>query len=112
MPAPIIINISNIEKQKILACRYKDDLYDRLWEPYSGNQWTQLSSTFSNDDLIQNDYKLPAVVMNTAATPINAGASLNFYWDADNVTEQYYVYLHFSEDQNLAANETQNSTST
>ena len=44
--------------------------------------------------------------MSTAATPINASASLAFNWDAENATDQYYFYLHFTEVQKLPANET------
>ena len=43
--------------------------------------------------------------MSTAAKPKSASASLDFFWDADNATDHYYFYLHFTEVQ-LAANET------
>ncbi|XP_057734954.1 LRR receptor-like serine/threonine-protein kinase IOS1 isoform X2 [Arachis stenosperma] len=94
-----------------LTYRYKDDPYDRIWEPYWDDKWTQLSSGFSNDDFIQNDFKPPAVVMETAATPKNATASLDFQWEDDyadnNETQhQYYFYLHFAELQKLGANQT------
>ncbi|XP_024628961.1 probable LRR receptor-like serine/threonine-protein kinase At1g05700 isoform X2 [Medicago truncatula] len=87
-----------------LQYRYKDDVYDRVWFPFQLNEMKRLST---NDDLlIQNNYKLPAVVMNTAVTPINASAPLQFHWNADNVNDQYYAYLHFNEVEKLAANET------
>jgi len=87
-----------------LQYRYKDDVYDRVWFPFQLNEMKRLST---NDDLlIQNNYQLPAVVMNTAVTPVNAGVPLQFYWDADNVNDQYYAYLHFNEVEKLAANET------
>ncbi|XLQ98793.1 hypothetical protein S83_064992, partial [Arachis hypogaea] len=94
-----------------LIYRYKDDPYDRIWEPYWDDKWTQLSSRLSNDDLDQNDFKPPAVVMETAATPKNATASLDFQWEDDyadnNETQhQYYFYLHFAELQKLGANQT------
>ena len=106
MPVSFVIKISNTEKNKIVAYRYKDDLHDRLWEPYSNNQWTELSGSLTNDNIDQNDYDLQAVVMSTAVTPIDASASLDFYWDADNATDQYYFHLHFTGVQKLAANET------
>ena len=71
--------------------------------------WTQLSSTLSKDDLTQNDYKLPAIIMLTAATPTNPSASFNFLSFPlvnANVNEQYYVFMHFHEVEKLAANET------
>jgi len=87
-----------------LQYRYKDDVYDREWFPLQLNEMKRLST---NDDLlIQNIYTLPAVVMNTAVTPVNASAPIQFHWDADNVIDQYYTYLHFNEVEKLAANET------
>ncbi|RDX77365.1 LRR receptor-like serine/threonine-protein kinase IOS1, partial [Mucuna pruriens] len=89
-----------------LEYRYKDDVYDRIWRPNGFKWWTQLSSTLNPDDLTQNEYIPPAVVMSTAATPTNASAPLKFYWDADNETEQFYIYMHFNEVEKLKANET------
>ncbi|QHN76030.1 putative LRR receptor-like serine/threonine-protein kinase [Arachis hypogaea] len=91
--------------------RYKDDIYDRIWEPYWDDKWTQLSSSLSNDEFDQNHFKPPAVVLKTAATPKNATASLDFHWEDDyadnNETQhQYYFYLHFAELQKLGANQT------
>ena len=108
MPISFVIKISNTEKNNIVVYRYKDDLHDRLWEPYSNNQWTELSGSLTNDNIIErDDFDLPAVVMSTAVTPTDANAaSLDFYWDADNATDQYYFYMHFLEVQKLAANET------
>ncbi|KAL5176340.1 putative leucine-rich repeat receptor-like protein kinase [Glycine soja] len=88
-----------------LVYRYNYDVYDRIWVPHGFNQWTQLSSTL-NLDIFQNDYKLPEVVMSTAATPINASAPFQFYWDPDNVNEKFYIYMHFNEVKILAENET------
>ncbi|KAK7255516.1 hypothetical protein RIF29_28929 [Crotalaria pallida] len=89
-----------------LTYRYKDDAYDRIWVPLPFNLWTQVStSLLSNDDLAQNHYKPPAVVMSTAATPINASAPFEFYWDPDNVDTQYKVFMHFNEVQKLKPNE-------
>ncbi|KAL1293055.1 hypothetical protein HN51_053633 [Arachis hypogaea] len=91
-----------------LTYRYMDDFHDRLWEPYSNDQWTQLHNPISND-LPSNEYELPNSVIWTAATPRNAnGVSLDFYFDTLNVTtqQQCYFYLHFAEVQNLAPNET------
>ncbi|XP_057454468.1 LRR receptor-like serine/threonine-protein kinase IOS1 isoform X1 [Lotus japonicus] len=86
--------------------RFKDDVYDRIWAPLPFKRWTQLSTSLSPDDLAQNDYKLPAVVMSTAATSVNASAPFQFYWDPDNAKEQYYIYMHFNEVEKLAPNET------
>ncbi|XLS70188.1 hypothetical protein HN51_027053 [Arachis hypogaea] len=93
-----------------LTYRYKDDPYDRIWEPYWDQKWIQLSGRLSNDDMGQNDFKLPALVMETSATPKNATASLDFYWEDDyhnNETQhQYYFYFHFADLRKLAPNQT------
>ncbi|MCH80001.1 receptor-like protein kinase, partial [Trifolium medium] len=89
-----------------LEYRYKDDVYDRIWLPYESSDWRRLTTSLINDDLVQNTYKPPAIVMSTAVTPINATAPLQFHWDADDVNDQYYVYRHFNEVEELAANET------
>lgn len=51
-------------------------------------------------------YKPPAIVMSTAATPANVSAPLVIRWKPADPTEQFYVYLHFMEIQELATNET------
>jgi len=90
-----------------VVCRYKDDVYDRIWMPNRFNKWTQLSSTLDpGGDLLQNKYKPPKVVMSTAATPINPSAPLDFYWDSNNVNEGFYIYMHFNDVEKLATNET------
>ncbi|KAJ1420256.1 Serine-threonine/tyrosine-protein kinase, catalytic domain [Sesbania bispinosa] len=54
--------------------RYSDDVYDRVWTPLTFKQWKKLSTTLNPDDLVQSNYRPPAVVMSTAATPVNASA--------------------------------------
>ncbi|KAJ1420261.1 Serine-threonine/tyrosine-protein kinase, catalytic domain [Sesbania bispinosa] len=85
--------------------RYKDDVYDRLWGIDPFKFWKPLNTSLGPDDLGQNKYKPPAVVMSTAATPINASAPLEFSWDSDNVNEKYYIYMHFNEVEKLTTNE-------
>ncbi|QHO33326.1 putative LRR receptor-like serine/threonine-protein kinase [Arachis hypogaea] len=100
-----------MRRDVMLVYRYKDDPYDRIWEPYWDDRWTQLSSGLSNDGLNLNSFKPPAVVMETAATPKNATDSLDFQWEDDytdnNETQhQYYFYLYFAELRKLGANQT------
>ena len=68
--------------------------------------WAPLSTSLNNDDLAQNSYEPPAVVMSTAAKPVNVSAPLQLEWPADNVYDRYYIYLHFNEVEKLAKNET------
>jgi hypothetical protein len=66
-----------------------------------------LSTSTNNINLsFSNPYKPLAIVMSTVVTPVNESAPLQFHWDADNVNDQYYFYMYFSEVQELAANET------
>ncbi|MED6146636.1 hypothetical protein PIB30_036426 [Stylosanthes scabra] len=90
-----------------LTYRYKDDTYDRIWKPYWNKEWTQLSTSSVNINNLNNSVTIPpAIVMSSAATPINSSASLDIKWDADAVTDNFYFYLHFNEIQELKANET------
>ncbi|KAK7261756.1 hypothetical protein RIF29_28075 [Crotalaria pallida] len=87
--------------------RYKDDVYDRFWDPYGYNKdWTQLSVSIEADSLIQNIYKPPVIVMSTAATPVNASAPMVISWEPENQADQFYVYMHFKEVQVLKKNQT------
>ncbi|MCH89846.1 receptor-like protein kinase, partial [Trifolium medium] len=86
--------------------RYKDDIYDRIWLPYESSDWRQLSTSLNNDELDKNDYKVPAIVLRTAVTPVNASAPLQFNLDADSINDKYYLYMHFNEVEKLAGNET------
>jgi len=91
----------------LVMCRYKDDVYDRIWLPYeSSSDWVRLNTSLNNDDLVQDRYKPPVIVMSTAVTLVNASAPLQLVWDADNENDQYYSYLLFNEVEKLAANET------
>jgi hypothetical protein len=44
--------------------------------------------------------------MNTAATSVNESDPLQYYWDADDVTDEYYLYLYFNEVEEFKASET------
>ncbi|KAL5822642.1 hypothetical protein ACOSQ4_020542 [Xanthoceras sorbifolium] len=88
--------------------RYKDDVYDRIWWPYYGDDnWTAIStSSLTVDSGGSNDYKPPSAVMKSAGTPKNASKPLDFGLDTGNDTSlRFYVYLHFAEIQELQANE-------
>ncbi|XLR43007.1 hypothetical protein HN51_027043 [Arachis hypogaea] len=93
------------------TCRYRDDIYDFLWEPYSVNGWRQLISTNIDPNpsqkkaYIDKNYVPPASVMRTAATPRNARDSLDFYFQFDYVAQIHVVRFYFAEVQKLSANE-------
>lgn len=85
--------------------RYDYDALDRIWVPYTYNKWTQLTTSLTVDAQIHNDYQVPSIAMRTASTPINASASMDFFWESPDTSTEYYVYLHFAELQQLKANQ-------
>ena len=78
-------------------------MYDRFWDYGDTNNWTQFSVSISADALVQNVYKPPAIVMSTAVTPPNVSAPLVIRWEPEHETDQFHVYMHFTE---LFANQT------
>ncbi|KAK0597365.1 hypothetical protein LWI29_024556 [Acer saccharum] len=87
--------------------RYKDDVYDRIWLPYYGDDnWTSISTSLIVDSESSNIYKPPSIVMKSAGTPKNASKPLNVRMETgDDTSLRFYVYLHFAEIQELQANE-------
>jgi hypothetical protein len=62
--------------------RYKDDVYDRIWEPFKFNNFNNLNSSFSLDSLVQNGYiYIPPIVMSTAVTSVNFESSIDMNWE-------------------------------
>lgn len=83
--------------------RYPDDAYDRLWNRRSLSGLTHVSTT---SDVSNGIYNLPKSVRQNAATLTNASLPLTISWIPENPNDQFYVYLHFAEIQDLQANET------
>ncbi|XP_028202262.1 LRR receptor-like serine/threonine-protein kinase IOS1 isoform X3 [Glycine soja] len=93
--------------------RYHYDVYDRFWsyddvDTWYDNvdKWKQLNFPIDADSLVQNEYQPPAVVMSTAVTPANVSAPLVISWKPYDPKESFYVYMHFTEIQVLAKNQT------
>ncbi|XP_059630738.1 probable LRR receptor-like serine/threonine-protein kinase At1g05700 isoform X2 [Cornus florida] len=86
--------------------RYKDDVYDREWRPYSQN-YTKLSTPSSNS-IVESDglYNPPSEVMSSAIKPNVSSDSLYFSWEPVTPTDQFYIYLYFAEVQVLQKNQT------
>ncbi|XP_048608152.1 probable LRR receptor-like serine/threonine-protein kinase At5g59680 [Brassica napus] len=84
--------------------RYPDDTYDRQWFPRSLSWLTHISTTSGVSD--GQSYNLPKAVRQSAATPTNASLPLTISWTPENPNDQFYMYLHFAEIQDLQANET------
>lgn len=88
--------------------RYNYDVYDRFWYTYDGlnNDWKELSTSIPTNSFVQNLFKPPEIVMSTAITPVNASAPLIISWEPENQTDLFYVYMHFTEIEVLAKNQT------
>ncbi|OAO95441.1 hypothetical protein AXX17_AT5G59060 [Arabidopsis thaliana] len=84
--------------------RYPDDVYDRRWYGFVLPSWTVISTNLSVRN--HNDYDPPKKALATAATPSNASAPLTISWTPVNPGDQYYLYSHFSEIQDLQSNDT------
>ncbi|XP_019095685.1 PREDICTED: probable LRR receptor-like serine/threonine-protein kinase At1g51810 [Camelina sativa] len=88
------------------SIRYPDDVYDRDWHSYFVEKlWLPITMGLSLDTN-DNEYDPPERVMQTAAIPIDANATLEVEWSAESPTTQFYAYLYFSELQILQANDT------
>ncbi|XP_014500547.1 LRR receptor-like serine/threonine-protein kinase IOS1 [Vigna radiata var. radiata] len=92
--------------------RYPVDVYDRVWYARShwsacnfGENWKSLSSSNPDNFLNQNGYK-PGEIMSTAVEPENDSAPLVISWEPQNETDQFYVYMYFTEIQVLTKNQT------
>ncbi|XP_019087932.1 PREDICTED: probable LRR receptor-like serine/threonine-protein kinase PAM74 [Camelina sativa] len=85
--------------------RYPDDIYDRRWHNYFLTGWAQIFTSLevSNDN---SNYNPPKKAFVTAATPSNASAPLTISWTPDSPADQYYLYSHFAEIQDLQSNGT------
>ncbi|KAI5336934.1 hypothetical protein L3X38_016203 [Prunus dulcis] len=91
------------QNANLTSYRYPYDVFDRFWNGYYDNDWTQLITTSTIDN--SNNFRPPEIVLSTAATSKNKNGSLEIRWlPSDNVME-YYVYMHFSEVEKLPGNQ-------
>lgn len=81
--------------------RYGDDVFDRIWLPDSFKYWEPISSSYGSNTLSNNEYRPPVSVMSTAAIPVDVSEPLMFYWETDYPSQQFYIYMHFAEVQDL-----------
>uniref|UniRef100_M4CR60 Protein kinase domain-containing protein n=1 Tax=Brassica campestris TaxID=3711 RepID=M4CR60_BRACM len=84
--------------------RYPSDEYDRVWSSSLRDEWTLVSTTLQVNNF--NNYSLPENALTTAATPTNSSEPLTIQWASNNVNNQYYLYTHFAEIQDVQTNDT------
>ncbi|CAL9222844.1 unnamed protein product [Arabidopsis halleri] len=87
------------------AIRYPEDVYDRVWEPYSQPEWTQINTT-RNVSSFSYGYNPPQGVIKTASIPTNVSEPFIFTWNLESFDDETYAYLYFAEIQQLKVNET------
>ncbi|GMN37086.1 hypothetical protein TIFTF001_006524 [Ficus carica] len=93
------------------ATRYADDVYDRLWSPFAQDSWTAVNNSITNKDFsrLKNIFELPLAVLTTAYTlsgdSNKTGNDMGIQWKSVNLTSKYYLYMHFTELQELGSNQ-------
>ncbi|XP_059595811.1 probable LRR receptor-like serine/threonine-protein kinase At1g05700 [Vitis vinifera] len=86
------------QKEKWSLIRSKDDVYDRIWRPFTKSSWESINSSVVRSSFSVSDYKLPGIVMATAATPANESEPLRISLDIDDdPSQKLYIYMHFAE---------------
>ncbi|KAJ9692205.1 hypothetical protein PVL29_011330 [Vitis rotundifolia] len=91
--------------QEKFQVRYKDDALDRIWNSYKNPFWESITAGFESYSYSDNPFKLPGIVMSTAATPKNESEPLSFFLDMDNPSQRFYLFMHFSEVLQLQGNQ-------
>ncbi|KAL5576879.1 hypothetical protein UlMin_018578 [Ulmus minor] len=78
--------------------RYKDDIYDRLWSPFSSGAWRPLNTSLKDvSNITKGDYQQPLTVMSTAYTTRPNRSSMGLSWTPENIASKFYFYMHFME---------------
>ncbi|KAJ4899327.1 putative LRR receptor-like serine/threonine-protein kinase [Raphanus sativus] len=84
--------------------RYQNDVYDRIWSPYSQPSWNTTMTT-GYIDIFQSGYKPPDEVIKTAAYPRSNDEPLELSWTSDDPNARFYAYLYFAELESLKRDE-------
>ncbi|XP_019193335.1 PREDICTED: putative leucine-rich repeat receptor-like protein kinase At2g19210 isoform X2 [Ipomoea nil] len=87
--------------------RYKDDRWDRIWKPFTFDGMRILNNTSAKIKYDGFDpYIVPEKVMKTAGEIVESNSSLPaFFWKPDNFDDEFYMYMHFAELQQLPKNQ-------
>ena len=101
---PLILYVYGTNKCKCIlwSFREKDDVYDRIWKPLTRSSWLSINSSLVSSSFSTSDYKLPGIVMATAATPANESESWRISLGIDDdPSQKLYMYMHFAEVEDL-----------
>ncbi|XP_019054985.1 PREDICTED: putative leucine-rich repeat receptor-like serine/threonine-protein kinase At2g19230, partial [Nelumbo nucifera] len=88
--------------------RDPNDIYDRIWTPFSLPYLESFQTSFTIDAQSSNHYKLPSKVISTAVRPKNGGGFLEFRLPLEDPNSQFYMYIHFAEVERLQGNQLRN----
>ena len=90
-------------------CSFPDDPFDLYWSPIEKADWISFgtSQNVTNKD---GAIEPLSMVMMTAVRPINDSAALHYSWTADDLTQQFLLYMHFAELEQLGYNITREFT--
>ena len=97
---PLILYVYGTNKCKCIlwSFREKDDVYDRIWKPLTRSSWLSINSSLVSSSFSTSDYKLPGIVMATAAKPANESESWGISLSIDDdPSQKLYMYMHFAE---------------
>lgn len=83
--------------------RYPDDAYDRAWVSYFEDDWKQISTGLTVNT--SDSFRLPQAALKTAGIPANGSSTFVDREYPGTSQDRVFIYLHFSEVQVLAANE-------
>ncbi|XP_056855063.1 probable LRR receptor-like serine/threonine-protein kinase At4g29180 [Raphanus sativus] len=84
--------------------RYQNDVYDRIWSPYSPVYWSSIKTT-GYIDVFQSGYSPPDEVIKTAASPKSEEEPMELSWTSDDPNARFYAYLYFAELEKLEKKE-------
>ncbi|XP_042441599.1 probable LRR receptor-like serine/threonine-protein kinase At1g05700 [Zingiber officinale] len=83
-----------------VSVRYPQDPYDRLWEAWTANGFTEITTDESIDSSTNSHFQPPSIVMQSAATPSDNSSIMEIWWYHSSLGisgNDEYVNLFFSE---------------
>nr|GMC53839.1 putative leucine-rich repeat receptor-like protein kinase At2g19210 [Ipomoea batatas] len=86
--------------------RYKDDVFDRMWVPFTMATATPVNTTSTVNVTDTNFFKVPPGVMNTGLVPSDPTEPLTFWWPTNSSSDKLYIYMSFAEIQERKPNQT------
>ncbi|KFK23989.1 hypothetical protein AALP_AAs48021U000500 [Arabis alpina] len=84
--------------------RYQNDIYDRIWSPYTPVSWISTKTT-EYLDIFQSGYRPPDEVIKTAASPKSGDGPLELVWTSEDPNARFYAFLYFAELEKLEKND-------